>query len=104
MRQDGHVVWLTARPATILARMTADATTADRRPSLTNRPPLEEIVQLLERREPVYRQAAHRIVDTEGKSPEALVEEILRTFAESRNVSTDPASCRHTPFLPWRGT
>jgi shikimate kinase len=81
MRQSGHIVWLTARPETILARMTADATTADRRPSLTNRPPLEEIVQLLARREPVYREAAHQIVDTEGRSPEELAEEILKGIA-----------------------
>jgi shikimate kinase len=78
MRQAGHVVWLTATPTTILARMTADATTADRRPSLTNHPPLEEIVQVLGRREPVYREAAHQTVDTEGKGPEGLIEEILR--------------------------
>ena len=58
MRQSGHVVWLTAAPATILARMTADATTAQRRPSLTQHPPLEEIVRLLGRREPVYRESA----------------------------------------------
>jgi shikimate kinase len=73
----GQVVWLTAPPETILARMTGDASTADRRPSLTNRPPLEEIVQLLGRREPVYRETAHLIVDTDGKSPEALAEAIL---------------------------
>jgi shikimate kinase len=78
MRQSGHVVWLTAAPPTILARMTADATTADRRPSLTNHPPLEEIVQVLGRREPVYRETAHQIVDTDGKGPEELVEEILQ--------------------------
>jgi shikimate kinase len=77
MRQSGQVVWLTARPETILARMTGDASTADRRPSLTNRPPLEEIVHLLSRREPIYRESAHRIVDTEGKSPEQLADEIL---------------------------
>ena len=77
MRKSGQVVWLTATPETILARMTGDATTADRRPSLTNRPPLEEIVQLLSRREPIYRESAHLIVDTEGKSPEQLTDEIL---------------------------
>ena len=77
MRKSGQVVWLTATPETILARMTGDATTADRRPGLTNRPPLEEIVQLLGRREPIYRESAHLIVDTEGKSPEQLTEEIL---------------------------
>ncbi len=77
MRDSGHVVWLTARPETILARMSGDATTAQRRPSLTNRPPLEEIVQLLSRREPIYRETAHLIVDTEAKSPEQLADEIL---------------------------
>jgi shikimate kinase len=77
MRETGHVVWLTASPPTILARMTADATTSDRRPNLTSHPPLEEIVQVLDRREPVYREAAHQIVDTEGKAPEELLEEII---------------------------
>jgi shikimate kinase len=77
MRETGHVVWLTASPPTILARMTADATTAGRRPNLTNHTPLEEIVQVLGRREPVYRETAHQIVDTEGKTPEELVEEII---------------------------
>jgi len=77
MRQAGQVVWLTATPETILARMSGDATTAERRPSLTNQPPLEEIVQLLSRRDPIYRQSAHLIVDTECKLPEQLADEIL---------------------------
>jgi len=77
MRQSGKVVWLTARPETILKRMSADATTAERRPSLTGQDPLEEIVQLLDQREPIYRQTAHLIVDTENRSPEELAAEIL---------------------------
>lgn len=77
MRRDGKVVWLTAKPETILARMSGDATTAGRRPNLTNMPPLEEIVQLLGRREPIYRETAHFSVDTEGKPPAQLVAEIL---------------------------
>ena len=80
MRQAGHVVWLTATPPTILARMTADATTAARRPSLTGHSPLEEIVQVLGRREPIYHETAHQIVDTEGKSPEGVAEEILDVY------------------------
>jgi shikimate kinase len=80
MRQSGHVVWLTATPPTILARMTADATTAARRPNLTDRAPLEEIVQVLGRREPIYRETAHQVVATEGKSPEEVAEEILAEF------------------------
>lgn len=77
MRESGTVVWLTARPETILARMSGDATTAARRPSLTERGPLDEIIALLARREPIYRESSHFAVDTEGKAPERLAAEIL---------------------------
>ncbi|MEE8452972.1 MAG: shikimate kinase [Thermoguttaceae bacterium] len=77
MRNNGQVVWLVAQPETILARMTGDATTADRRPNLTDRGPLDEIIGLLEAREPIYRESAHLTVDTEGKTPEQLTTEIL---------------------------
>ncbi len=58
--------------------MSGDATTAARRPSLTEHPPLEEIVRLLARREPIYRETADFIIDTEGRSPGELAMEILR--------------------------
>jgi shikimate kinase len=77
MRAAGKVVWLTARPETILVRMAGDATTAARRPPLSDRPPLEEIVQLLASREPIYREAADLVVDTEGKRPEEAAAEIV---------------------------
>jgi shikimate kinase len=78
MRAEGKVVWLRARPETIHARMSGDATTAARRPDLTDKGGLEEIVELLARREPVYRRTAHLEIDTEAKSPDALAAEILR--------------------------
>lgn len=90
MREGGLVVWLQARPATILARMTGDATTAARRPSLTEKDPLAEIVHLLEVRLPAYRETAQLVVDTEGKTPEAIVEEILAQLP----VGFDPGSGR----------
>ena len=77
MRGGGTVVWLQARPETILRRMSADATTLARRPSLTDKNPLDEIVHLLQRREPIYRESAHLAIDTEGKTPEQIVGEIL---------------------------
>ena len=77
MRQNGKVVWLMARPETILNRMSADATTAQRRPSLTGHGPLDEIVQLLALREPMYRETADFTIDTENRTPEELTAEIL---------------------------
>lgn len=77
MRASGKVVWLKALPETILARMSGDASTAARRPKLTQQGGLGEVIELLAKREPVYRQSAHLEVDTEGKSPEAIAAEIL---------------------------
>lgn len=77
MRAAGKVVWLKALPETIHARMSGDATTASRRPSLTDKNKMEEILHLLAKREPVYRESAHWEIDTEGRTPEELVEEIL---------------------------
>jgi shikimate kinase len=78
MRAAGKVVWLTARPETIHARMSGDATTADRRPNLTARAPLAEIVHLLAVREPIYRDTADFVLDTENRKPEELADEIVR--------------------------
>ena len=44
---------------------------------LTDRGALEEIIHLLQRREPVYRETADLEISTEGKSPETIVAEIL---------------------------
>ena len=77
MRESGFVVWLTDKPETIQARMASDSTTAGRRPSLTSRGELDEIIHLLEKRESIYRETAHHQVDTEDKSPEDLACAIL---------------------------
>lgn len=77
MRASGKVVWLKAQPETIQARMAGDATTEARRPNLTDKGGLEEIVGLLARREPIYRRSAHLEVDTEGKALDQIAAEIL---------------------------
>lgn len=86
MRASGKVVWLKAQPETIYARMTRDQTTATRRPNLTSQGGLEEIVQLLARREPIYRESAHLEVDTEEKTPAEVATEILQRLALAPNV------------------
>jgi shikimate kinase len=82
IRAAGKVVWLTARPETIHRRMSADDTTAARRPHLTPQGPLEEIRHLLAERDAFYRQTADLIVDTENRSPEVLADDILRQLKE----------------------
>jgi shikimate kinase len=73
----GTVIWLQASAETIFARISADAETARRRPNLTPTGGLQEIRELLLRRAPIYRQCTNFAVDTEGKSPEQVAQDIL---------------------------
>ena len=72
----GAVVWLQASAATIARRLAADETTSQRRPNLTNHGGRTEIDQVLAEREPIYRACATLEVDTEGKEPAEIAEEI----------------------------
>ncbi|MCL2346955.1 MAG: hypothetical protein FWC50_01710, partial [Planctomycetaceae bacterium] len=66
---------------TILARMSSDPTTGERRPSLTNLPPLGEIEHVLQTREPFYRETAHLEIDTEGRTlPEIAADLFMFNF------------------------
>ncbi len=78
LRASGFVVWLTAGAETLWRRMQEDERSADRRPMLTvgGRAEVEEILRV---REPWYRECAHLTVQTEGRTAEAVAEEILLT-------------------------
>jgi shikimate kinase len=70
LKATGRTIWLTAAPQTILARLEQDAWTRLRRPALTSHTSqLAEIEQLLAAREPLYRECADQIIDTEAKTP-----------------------------------
>jgi len=76
MKTAGPVVWLRASVETILERLAADASTRDRRPSLTDQDPRTEIELLVARREPLYREVATACVDTDHRTPADIVAEI----------------------------
>ncbi len=86
LRQQSLIVWLLARPETILRRLTADPTSTQRRPALTDQPALLEIHTLLEQRRPLYESLADIRIDTDDLSPEAAVDAILTTWR-------GPATC-----------
>jgi shikimate kinase len=77
LRLAGTVVWLTASVATIAERLAADESTAGRRPNLTAGGGLSEIETVLAMREPIYRACATFEIDTEDKTPEVVVDEIM---------------------------
>jgi shikimate kinase len=76
LQQCREVVWLKASPRTIEERLAGDPSTAARRPNLTNAPRRQEIERLLSERTPIYRACATLEVDTEGKAPAEIADEI----------------------------
>jgi shikimate kinase len=79
LKRHGFVAWLTADPATLLARIQADPTTAERRPALVGGG-LAEVEQLLAVREPLYRACADVIVPVGALSPELAADAILAAW------------------------
>ena len=81
LRAAGPVVWLRASVDTLLRRIAEDRTTAARRPNLTAAGGRQEVEELLARREPLYRDCATHVVDTDGRSPDDIAAEILALLA-----------------------
>ena len=73
LRHAGPVIWLQASPATIVSRIGGD----DQRPSLTGTKSFtDEVVEVLERRTPLYERIAHVAVDTDSRAVAQVAEEI----------------------------
>jgi shikimate kinase len=89
LSQNSYFVWLTASAETIWRRLQHDDATAARRPNLTVAGGITEIIATLEAREPLYRQCAHLVVDTEGKTPAEVADAILAQWK-----SIDPVDRR----------
>jgi shikimate kinase len=79
MKRAGFVVWLTAPAEVLYHRLSADPTTAARRPALTAGG-LDEVVQLLAVREPLYRAVANFVPDSSDRSPDELADAILASW------------------------
>lgn len=80
MRRSGLVVWLRASPDVLAARVGRDST----RPLMAaSDDPVQALATLLRKRERRYAEAAHAVVDTDGRS----VEDIVGTVLELWNAS-----------------
>jgi shikimate kinase len=80
----GAVVWLRASAATLEQRIAEDPASLGRRPNLTDYGGQAEIEALLTQREPIYRACATLEVDTEDKTPEAIVDQIVAALGPHR--------------------
>ena len=80
LQENGVIIWLTAEPDAIRARLEADRLRDAFRPSLTGSDPVSEVLEVLKFREPLYRAAARVIIDTTNQSIPQVVQEILDTL------------------------
>ncbi len=77
LKEHGHVVWLTADPDIICQRIQADSATDGLRPSLSGKAVCAEVREILAIREPLYRETADMIVDTDTLSVVEVVDRIV---------------------------
>ena len=87
MKDTGVVVWLQADPDTILSRMVQDQATDDQRPALTDKKLQQEIIDTLEERLPLYKNAGHFSVDTAQRDIAEIEQIILETLAQQYQVN-----------------
>jgi shikimate kinase len=73
MRESGTVVYLRARVESLWERTRHDTT----RPLLATPDPRATLAEILEKRDPLYREAAHVIVDTGSQSAATVVNRVL---------------------------
>jgi shikimate kinase len=94
----GPVVWLTATPEVLFERISADATTTERRPNLTAAGGIAEIRSLLAQRAPVYQACADLVVDAVQLLPEELAALIVHGLRlETPNANAPPHPTHHLP-------
>ena len=79
MRSRGTVVYLRARLENLWQRMRNDTS----RPLLATADPRATLAMLLEAREPLYREAAHVIVDTGTQSASTVVGRVVAALGQS---------------------
>jgi shikimate kinase len=87
LRENGIIIWLTADPDTIQARLAQDQPRDANRPSLTGSDTIREVTEVLNQRAPLYQAAAQIIVDTTHREVAQVVELVLQALksAETKN-------------------
>lgn len=74
MKKYGSVIWLTAKPANILKRVSGDKN----RPLLKDNMNIRHISNMLDSRKSMYERAADYVIRTDDRSIESIVKDILK--------------------------
>jgi shikimate kinase len=88
LRENGILIWLTAEPAAIQARLAQDQPRDTNRPSLTGEDPIREVAAVAEARAPLYQAAAQMSISTTHRSVAQVVNLVLAALnsEETQNL------------------
>jgi shikimate kinase len=84
LKQSGVIIWLNAPLQDIIDRLKKDAQKEDTRPQFTSGNIIQETIDIMRKRLPLYESAADHIVDTLKKNPEQVAEEIYQYLRKSK--------------------
>jgi shikimate kinase len=88
LRENGILIWLTADPAAIQARLAQDQPRDANRPSLTGGDTIREVAEVAEERAPLYQAAAQISIETTHRSVAQVVKLVLEALnsEEAKNL------------------
>ena len=88
LQENGIIIWLTADPAAIQARLFQDQPWDANRPSLTGGDTIREVAAVAEERTPLYQAAAQISIDTTHRSVAQVVKLVLEALKseEAKNL------------------
>ncbi len=86
LKQASVIIWLNAPLQDIIERLKEDARNEATRPQFTPGNIVQETIDVMRERLPLYESAADHIVDTADKNPEQVAEEIYQYLLKSGNL------------------
>jgi shikimate kinase len=86
LKQAGVIIWLNAPLQDIIDRLKKDARNGAIRPQFTSGNIIQETIDIMRKRLPLYERAADYIVDTLNKNAEEVAEEIYQYLRKSGNL------------------
>jgi shikimate kinase len=86
LKQTGVVIWLNAPLQDIIDRLKKDARNGAMRPQFTSGNIVQETIDIMRKRLPLYERAADYTVDTLSKNAEEVAEEIYQYLRKSGNL------------------
>ncbi len=80
MKRNGIVIWLKAKPETIISRMKLDSKTDAYRPSLSGKDVFDEVYETLSERTPLYENASDIAIPTDNTDLDELCRLVIRNL------------------------